>query len=206
MSTPVKLIVLDRDGTINENREDFVKSADEWVALPGALDAIARLNHAGWHTVLATNQAELGRGLIDMATLNAIHLKMNLELAKFGGRIDAVFFCPHTELEGCDCRKPAPGLLHQIGERYGVVLAEVLMVGDAERDLQAGAAAGCITHLVRTGESGALDEARLQAWCAQAPGTRVPASLAAFADDLIHREFLARGMSGESDSGYGRLA
>ena len=105
MTGIVKLIVLDRDGTINEDREDFVKSADEWVALPGALDAIARLNHAGWHAVLATNQAGLGRGLIDMATLNAIHLKMNAELAKFGGRIDAVFFCPHTELEGCDCRR-----------------------------------------------------------------------------------------------------
>ncbi|MEO6409983.1 MAG: D-glycero-beta-D-manno-heptose 1,7-bisphosphate 7-phosphatase [Burkholderiaceae bacterium] len=206
MSTPVKLIVLDRDGTINEDREDFVKSADEWVALPGALDAIARLNHAGWHTVLATNQAGLGRGLFDMATLNAIHLKMNAELAKLGGRIDAVFFCPHTDLEVCECRKPAPGLLRQIGERYGVDLAEVLMVGDSARDLLSGAAAGCITHLVRTGEAAALDEAQLQALCAQAPGTRVHASLVAFADDLIHRDFLARGMSGESDSGYGRLA
>ena len=206
MTSIVKLIVLDRDGTINEDREDFVKSAGEWVALPGALDAIARLNHAGWHTVLATNQAGLGRGLIDMATLNAIHLKMNLELARFGGRVDAVFFCPHAEIDGCDCRKPAPGLFRQIGERYGVDLAEVLVVGDSERDLLAGAAAGCITHLVRTGESAALDEAALAALCAKAPGTRVHASLVAFADDLIHRDFLARGMSGESDSGYGRLA
>ena len=206
MTTPVKLIVLDRDGTINEDREDYVKSADEWVALPGALDAIARLNHAGWHTVLATNQAGLGRGLFDMATLNAIHLKMNHQLADLGGRIDAVFFCPHTELEACSCRKPAPGLLRQIGERYGVHLADVLVVGDAERDLQAGAAVGCVTHLVRTGKSAALSEAQLQALCARAPGTRVHANLAAFADDLIHREFLARGMSGESDSGYGRLA
>ncbi len=206
MTSIVKLIVLVRDGTIHEGREDFVKSAGEWVALPGALDAIARLNHAGWHTVLATNQAGLGRGLIDMAALNAIHLKMNLELARFGGRIDAVFFCPHTELEGCDCRKPAPGLFRQIGERYGVDLAEVLVVGDSERDLLAGAAAGCITHLVRTGKSASLDEAGLSALCAKAPGTRVHASLVAFADDLIHRDFLARGMSGESDSGYGRLA
>ena len=206
MTTPVKLIVLDRDGTINEDREDFVKSADEWVPLPGALDAIARLNHAGWHTVLATNQAGLGRGLFDMATLNAIHLKMNQQLAVHGGRIDAVFFCPHTELEGCACRKPAPGLLRQIGERYGVHLSEVLVVGDAARDLQAGAAVGGVTHLVRTGKAGAMTDEQLAAVIALAPGTRVHADLAAFADDLIHREFLARGMSGESDSGYGRLA
>ena len=206
MTTPVKLIVLDRDGTINEDREDYVKSADEWVALPGALDAIARLNHAGWHTVLATNQAGLGRGLFDMATLNAIHLKMNQQLAVHGGRIDAVFFCPHAELDGCACRKPAPGLLRQIGERYGVHLSEVLVVGDAARDLQAGVAVGAVTHLVRTGKAGAMSTEQVAAICAQAPGTRVHADLAAFADDLIHREFLARGMSGESDSGYGRLA
>ncbi len=206
MTVPVKLIVLDRDGTINEDRDDYVKSADEWVPLPGALDAIARLNHAGWHTVLATNQAGLGRGLFDMATLNAIHLKMNQQLAVHGGRIDAVFFCPHTELDGCACRKPAPGLLRQIGERYGVDPSEMLVVGDAARDLQAGVAVGGITHLVRTGKAGKMNDETLAAVCAQAPGTRMHASLAAFADDLIHREFLARGMAGESDSGYGRLA
>ena len=202
----MKLIILDRDGTINEDREDFVKSADEFVPLPGALDAIARLNHAGWHTVLATNQAGLGRGLFDMATLNAIHLKMNLLLAEHGGRIDAVFFCPHTELEGCACRKPEPGLFRQIGERYGIDLAEVLVVGDAERDLVAGTAVGCATHLVRTGKAATMGEPALQALLERLPGTRLHADLAAFADDLIHREFVARGMSGESDSGYGRLA
>ncbi len=156
--------------------------------------------------MLATNQAGLGRGLIDMAALNAIHLKMNAELAKHGGRIDAVFFCPHAEVDGCECRKPAPGMLRQIGERYGIDLAEVLMVGDSERDLAAGVAAGCITHLVRSGESAGLDPARLDLLLARAPGTLVHASLAAFADDLIHRDFVARGMAGESDSGYGRLA
>ena len=202
----MKLIILDRDGTINEDREDFVKSADEFVPLPGSLDAIARLNHAGWHTVLATNQDGLGRGLFDMATLNAIHIKMNLLLAEHGGRIDAVFFCPHTELEGCACRKPEPGLFRQIGERYGINLAEVLVVGDAERDLVAGAAVGCATHLVRTGKAAAFDPLQLEALLARLPGTRVHADLAAFADDLIHRQFVARGMAGESDSGYGRLA
>ncbi len=202
----MKLIILDRDGTINEDREDFVKSADEWVPIAGALDAIARLNHAGWHTVLATNQSGLGRGLFDMATLNAIHLKMNEMLAGCGGRIDAVFFCPHTETEGCGCRKPAPGLFLQIGERFGVMLSDVLAVGDTARDLEAGAAAGCQTHLVRSGKGANLSTAEVEALCERLPGTRVHADLAAFADDLIHREFLARGMRGESDSGYGRLA
>ena len=103
---PVKLIILDRDGTINEDRDDYVKSADEWVPLPGALEAIARLNHAGWHTVVATNQSGLGRGTFDMAALNAMHVKMNRQLAQLGGRIDAVFFCPHTPDDACDCRKP----------------------------------------------------------------------------------------------------
>ena len=202
----MKLIVLDRDGTINEDRVDFVKSADEWVPLPGALDAIARLNHAGWHTVLATTQSGLGRGRFDMATLTAIHLKMNQQLADCGGRIDAVFFCPHTEADGCDCRKPAPGLFLQIGERFGVVLGDVLAVGDTPRDLEAGAAAGCQTHLLRSGRGAQLSAAEVDALCVRLPGTRVHADLAAFADDLIHREFLARGQTGESDSGYGRLA
>jgi D-glycero-D-manno-heptose 1,7-bisphosphate phosphatase len=202
----IKLIILDRDGTINVDREDYVKSAEEFEPLPGALDAIARLNHAGWHTVLATNQAGLGRGLFDMATLNAIHLKMNHLLAELGGRIDAVFFCPHTEHEGCACRKPAPGLFRQIGERYGVNLADALVVGDSRRDLVAGAAVGCATHLVRTGKAAAMSAEQIEALCAELPGTRVHADLAAFADDLIHREFISRGMAGESDSGYGRLA
>ena len=91
-----KLIILDRDGTINHDSDDYVKSPDEWQALPGAIDAIARLNHAGWHTVIATNQSGLGRGLFDVATLNQIHDKLNKVLAKAGGRVDAIFYCPHT--------------------------------------------------------------------------------------------------------------
>ena len=109
----MKLVILDRDGTINEDRDDFVKSPDEWVPMPGALEAIARLNHAGWHTVIATNQSGLARGLFDMATLNAIHAKMNLALAEVGGRIDAVFFCPHGPDDGCPCRKPLAGAVRR---------------------------------------------------------------------------------------------
>ena len=204
--TPLKLIILDRDGTINEDRDDFVKSSDEWVPIPGALEAIARLNHAGWRTVVVTNQSGLGRGLFDMSTLNAMHLKMNQALAKHGGRIDAVFFCPHTPEEHCDCRKPLPGLMLQVGERYGLNLKDVAVVGDSLRDLLAGVAAGCPTHLLRTGKAAQYTEEQLAQVLAQAPGTQVYADLAAFADAFILRERRLRGLTGESDSGYGRLS
>jgi D-glycero-D-manno-heptose 1,7-bisphosphate phosphatase len=203
--TPMKLVILDRDGTINEDRDDFVKSADEWVPLPGALEAIARLNHAGWHTVVATNQSGLGRGTFDMATLNAMHTKMNQMLAKQGGRIDAVFFCPHAPEDVCSCRKPLPGLFEQIGERFGVSLNDVPAVGDTLRDLQAGAAVGCHPHLVRTGKGERMTDAQIEALCAQVPGTVVHADLAAFAEHLIREERRGRQDTGESDSGFGSL-
>ena len=202
----MKLVILDRDGTINEDRDDFVKSAEEWVPLPGALEAIARLNHASWHTVIATNQSGLARGLIDMTALNAIHTRMNRELAALGGRIDAVFFCPHGPGDGCACRKPLPGLFEKIGERYGLGLTEVPSVGDTLRDLQAGIAAGSPPHLVRTGKAAALDAAAIAALVAQAPGTVVHADLAAFAHHLLLGERRARGADDESDSVFARLA
>ena len=201
----MKLVILDRDGTINEDRDDFVKSPEEWVPLPGALEAIARLNHAGWHTVMATNQSGLGRGLFDMAMLNAMHVRMNQMLAKQGGRIDAVFFCPHVPEDQCDCRKPLPGLMLQIGERFGVNLKEVPLVGDSLRDLQAGAAAGCPTHLVRTGKCAPLDDAQVAGIVRQVPGTQVHADLGAFADAIIQQERELRGLVGENDSSFGRL-
>ncbi len=201
----MKLVILDRDGTINEDRDDFVKSEDEWVPLPGALDAIARLNQAGWHVVLATNQSGLGRGLFEMAALNAIHVKLNRALAEAGGRIDAVFFCPHAPDEACDCRKPLPGLFRQIGERYGVDLAEVPVVGDALRDLQAGAAAGCPTHLVRTGKAAGFDASEIEHWLLQVPGTQVHADLGAFAEHLLCKEHAVRAVAGVEGSYYGRL-
>ena len=107
----MKLVILGRDGTINRYRDDHVKSVDELQPLPGALEAVARLNHAGWHTVMATNQPGIGRGLLDMTSLNAIHMRLNQLLAEKGGRLDAAFFCPHTPEEGCNCRKPLPGLI-----------------------------------------------------------------------------------------------
>lgn len=201
----MKLIILDRDGTINEDRDDFVKSDEEWEPLPGALEAIARLHHAGYHIVLATNQSGLGRGLFDMGTLNAIHLKMNVALAKVGGRIDAVFFCPHTPDEVCECRKPLPGLFTRIGERYGVELTGVPAAGDSLRDLQAAAAAGCAPHLVRTGKAGALDAGSFARWLEQVPGTTVHADLGEFADFVIQRERDLRHAAGGPESVYGRL-
>jgi len=200
--SPIKLIILDRDGTINEDRDDYVKSADEWEPLPGALEAIARLNHAGWHTVVATNQSGLGRGMFDMAALNAMHTKMNTLLAKQGGRIDAVFFCPHAPDDGCNCRKPLPGLFEQIAERFSVQLRDVPVVGDTLRDLQAGARVGCQPHLVRTGKGGRLDAAQIGALCGQVPGVQVHADLGAFAEHLIHEE---RKRRGESDSDFGKM-
>lgn len=205
MNTHLKLVILDRDGTINEERDDYVTSADDWVPLPGALEAIARLNHAGWHTVVATNQSGIGRGLFDMAALNAMHAKMNRLLQLSGGRIDAVFFCPHAPDDGCDCRKPLPGLLRQIGERYGVDLAQVPMVGDSLRDMQAAAAAGCKPHFVASGKHHGQDEVALARLLASVPGVQVHADLAAFAEALIQSERAARSMAGRSDSGYGHL-
>ena len=201
----MNLIILDRDGTINEDRDDFVKSADEWVPLPGALEAIARLNHAGWHTVIATNQSGLGRGLFDMAALTAMHTKMNAALARVGGRIGAVFFCPHAPEDQCNCRKPLPGLFEQIGERYGVELETVPVVGDSVRDLEAAVAVGCPPHMVRTGKGALMTDAQIAQLKQQIPGLQVHADLAAFAESLIQHERTARGASGKTDSGFGRL-
>ena len=181
----MKLVILDRDGTINVDSDEFIKSPEEWQPLPGALEAIARLNHAGWHVAIASNQSGLGRGLFDVASINAIHAKMHKAVAALGGRIDAVFYCPHGPDEGCQCRKPLPGLFEQIGERFGVDLKQTPVVGDALRDLLAGAAVGCPTHLVLTGKGAAL---RGQPLPETFPaGTQVHEDLSAFADSLTGR-------------------
>ncbi|MEP6996784.1 MAG: D-glycero-beta-D-manno-heptose 1,7-bisphosphate 7-phosphatase [Betaproteobacteria bacterium] len=147
-----KLIILDRDGVINYDSEQFIKAPEEWRPIPGSLEAIARLNHAGFRVIVATNQSGLGRRLFDMATLISIHDKMYKALAQLGGRIDALFYCPHTAASNCDCRKPKPGMLIEIGQRFGVELTGVPCVGDGERDLQAAAAVGAQPILVLTGK------------------------------------------------------
>ncbi|ALT78438.1 MULTISPECIES: D-glycero-beta-D-manno-heptose 1,7-bisphosphate 7-phosphatase [unclassified Roseateles] len=185
---PVKLVILGRDGTINQYRDDHVKSIEELQPLPGALEAVARLNQAGWQVVMATNQPGIGRGLLDMASLNAIHIRLNQMLAEKGGRLSAAFFCPHTPEEGCDCRKPLPGLVLQIGERFGVDLATVHMVGASLGDLQTAQAAGCMPHLVRSERLGNLSDEQFAALAAQVPGTKVHVNLSAFAEGLIQQE------------------
>ncbi|HEX6136137.1 MAG TPA: D-glycero-beta-D-manno-heptose 1,7-bisphosphate 7-phosphatase [Casimicrobiaceae bacterium] len=147
-----RLIVLDRDGVINHDSEQFIKSPDEWRPIPGSLEAIARLNHAGYRVVVATNQSGVGRGLLDFATLTAIHEKMHRALAQVGGRVDAIFFCPHTADARCECRKPKPGMLLEIGVRFNVEMDAVACVGDGLRDLQAADAVGAQPMLVLTGK------------------------------------------------------
>jgi len=147
----MKLIILDRDGVINHDSPDYIKSPAEWHALPGSLDAIARLSRAGWRVVIASNQSGIARRLFSMETLNAIHAKLRRELAQAGGAIDAIFVCPHAPQDECLCRKPRPGLLHDIARRYEVTLAGVPAVGDSLRDLIAAKLADCAPILVRTG-------------------------------------------------------
>jgi D-glycero-D-manno-heptose 1,7-bisphosphate phosphatase len=151
----MKLVILDRDGVINFDSDAYVKTPDEWKPIPGSLDAIARLTQAGWHVVVATNQAGIGRGLFEMATLNAIHDKMHRAVSQAGGRIDAVFFCPHAPEANCHCRKPRPGLLEEIGRRYNTSLKGVPSIGDTQRDLEAAATVGALPILVLTGNGDA---------------------------------------------------
>jgi len=148
----MKLIILDRDGVINIDSAQFIKSPAEWQPLPGSLEAIARLNQADYRVVVATNQSAVGRGLFGMQMLNAIHDKMHKACAQVGAHIEAVYFCPHTADDHCDCRKPKPGMLAEIASRYNVSLRGVPVVGDSLRDLQAGAAMGAQPFLVLTGK------------------------------------------------------
>jgi len=172
----MKLVILDRDGTINHDSDQHIKSPAEWKPIKGSLEAIARLTQAGWRVVVATNQSGIGRGLFDMATLNAIHDTMHRAVHQAGGRIDAIFFCPHAGDANCECRKPKPGMLLEIAKRMNVELDGVPMVGDSLRDLQAAAAAGARPVLVLTGKGKKTrDAGGLPA------GTVVVADLAAFA-------------------------
>jgi len=148
----MKLVILDRDGVINLDSEHYIKSPEEWKPIVGSLEAIARFTQAGFRVVVATNQSGVGRGLFDMATLNTIHDKMHKAVNQLGGRIDAVFFCPHAQDAGCACRKPQPGMLLEIAERFNVALAGVPAIGDSLRDLQAASAAGARPILVLTGK------------------------------------------------------
>jgi D-glycero-D-manno-heptose 1,7-bisphosphate phosphatase len=175
----MKLVILDRDGTINEDSEDYIKSPDEWRPIKGSLEAIARLTQADYRVVVATNQSGIARGLFDTRTLFAIHDTLLRALAQHGGRIDAFFFCPHAPEAGCACRKPQPGMLLELARRFNVPLDQAYMVGDTLRDLQAAAAAGARPVLVLTGNG-----ARTRDAGGLPSGTRVFPDLAAFASHL----------------------
>ena len=175
----MKLIILDRDGVINHDSEHFIKTPEEWRPLAGAPEAIAQHTQWGWRIVVATNQSGIGRGLFSMDMFNAINDRMVKTVNQAGGRIDAIFYCPHAEEADCDCRKPKPGLMRNIAERFGVDLADVPAVGDSLRDLQAAKAAGAKPWLVLTGKGQATKEA------GKLPrGTKVFADLAAIAAEL----------------------
>jgi D-glycero-D-manno-heptose 1,7-bisphosphate phosphatase len=175
----MKLVILDRDGTINHDSDRYIKSPEEFRPIKGSLEAIARLTQADYRVVVATNQSGIARGLFDTRMLFAIHDTLLRALAQVGGRIDAFFFCPHAAEAGCPCRKPQPGMLLEVARRFNVPLDEVCMVGDAQRDLEAAAAAGAKPVLVLTGKGiQTRDEGRLP------PGTRTFADLAALAAHL----------------------
>jgi D-glycero-D-manno-heptose 1,7-bisphosphate phosphatase len=148
----VKLIILDRDGVINHDSEEYIKSPTEWVPVAGSLEAIARLNHAGYKVVVVTNQSGIGTGVLDVGSLNRIHEKMHRQLAELGGVIEAVFFCPHAPSDGCSCRKPRAGLFDSVARRFRTNLNGVTAVGDSLRDIQAARTAGCRPVLVLTGK------------------------------------------------------
>ena len=168
----MKLVILDRDGVINYDSDEYIKNPQEWKALPGSLEAIALLNQAGFHVVVATNQSGINRGLFDMAALNAIHDKMHHAAAAVGARIDAVFYCPCTDDDNCDCRKPKPGMYLDISKRFNVNLKDVPIIGDSLRDLQAAVDVEAKPILVLTGNG-----KKTQADAKLPSGTKIYASL-----------------------------
>ena len=175
----MKVVILDRDGTINHDSDDYIKSPAEWTPIPGSLEAIARLIQADYRVVVATNQSGIGRGLFDTQALFAIHDKLQRALGQVGGRIDAFFFCPHKADDNCRCRKPQPGMLLEVARRFNVSLEDVFMVGDSRKDLEAAAAAGARPVLVLTGNGAKTEkEGKLPR------GTAVYPDLAAFARQL----------------------
>jgi len=158
-----KLIILDRDGVINEDSPDFIKSPEEWRPLPGSVEAIAQLSARGYKIVVATNQSGIARGLYDQGMLEKIHAKMLATVNAAGGSIDHIFYCPHGPQDTCDCRKPLPGLFQQIAQFYAISLTGVQAVGDSWRDIQAAQAAGCQPVLVLTGNGKKTQQQHAQA-------------------------------------------
>ena len=182
----VSLVILDRDGVINHDSDDYIKSPDEWQPLPGSLEAIARLCRADYTVVVATNQAGVGRGLFSLEMLTRIHRKMASSIRDKGGRLDSIFFCPHSPADQCGCRKPKPGMLLEISDRLSIALSGVPFVGDSLRDLEAAAAAGAMPVMVKTGRGRLTQEQLSQGELSHTLGqTPVYADLAAFTDAVL---------------------
>lgn len=179
----MKLVILDRDGVINEDSDDYIKSVDEFIPYPDSLDAIVRLNQAGYLVAVATNQSGIGRGYYDENTLKAMHEKLAQQLDRRGGHIDYIAWCPHRPDQDCDCRKPRPGLLQQIARHFDTSLNGVTMVGDKPADIAAARAAGARPVLVRTGKG-----ERTLARQSGLEGVPVYASLSVFVDDFLSQE------------------
>ena len=175
----MKLLILDRDGVINQDSDAYIKSLDEWIPIPSSIAAIARLSHAGWTVAVATNQSGIARGYYDLATLEAMHTRLRELVAEQGGELGLILHCPHGPDDGCACRKPKPGLLHGIAAHYGTPLAGVWFVGDSSGDLEAAQAVDCQPVLVKTGKG----ERTLAK--ALPPGTLIFDDLAAVADQLL---------------------
>ena len=176
----MKLVILDRDGVINHDSKQFIKSPAEWRPIPGSIDAIAKLSQAGYRVIIATNQSGIGRGLFDMDTLNAIHDKMHRAVQQAGGRIDAIFYCPHPFEDDCKSRKPKTGMFERIAGCFNVDLIGTPSVGDSLRDLQAAAAVGARPLLVLTGK-----DTQTQAEGGLPAGTQVFPDLATAAEQIL---------------------
>ncbi len=180
----MKLIILDRDGVINEDSDDYIKSPQEFIPIPGSIAAIGHLTKAGYTVVVATNQSGIARGYYDMSALQAMHDKLTLLLTPVGGRVDAYFICPHGPDDHCDCRKPKAGLLRQIAEHYQTDLGGVPAVGDSYRDLQAAIAVGAKPVLVKTGKG----QRTLQKYATEVAAFPVYANLSMYVEALLNSE------------------
>lgn len=176
----MKLLILDRDGVINQDSDAYIKSVAEWIPIPGSIEAIAQLSKAGWTVAVATNQSGIARGYYDQATLDAMHARLRTLVAEQGGNVGLIVFCPHGPDEGCDCRKPKPGMLRTIATHYAVALPGVWFVGDSKGDLDAALAVDCQPVLVMTGKGHKTRSASVPA------GTLIFDDLAAVAAELIH--------------------
>jgi len=184
----MRLVILDRDGVINEDRDNFIKTPDEWIPIPRSLEAIARLHRAGYQIVVITNQSGISRGLFDQSDLNRIHVRMMDYVRRHGGRVEAIFFCPHGPEDDCACRKPRSGMFFQLADRLKSSIEGIPAIGDSLRDLEAARDAGACPVLVRTGKGKATAKALRDETLPGLENVPVYHNLADFVDELLAGE------------------